>query len=53
MIQLSYEYDTIGDAILSCAQKLTQVSGISTARNQQLNRWKTEKLKSKQTDIEV
>jgi len=43
-------YDTIRDTILTCAQKLTQVSLIYLTKPT-TKKWKTEKLKSKKTDM--
>ena len=42
--------DTIRDAILTCAQKLTKVSLIYHTEPT-TKKWKTEKLKSKKTDM--
>jgi len=43
-------YDTIRDTILTCAQKLTRVSLIYHTEPT-TEKWKTEKLKSKKTDM--
>jgi len=43
-------YDTIRDAILTCAQKPTWVSLIYRTETT-TKKWKTEKLKSKKTDM--
>jgi len=45
------EYDTIRDAILTCAQKLARVSLICRTEPTTRKKWKTEKLKSKKTDM--
>jgi len=43
-------YDTIRDAVLTCAQKPTEVSAIYRTEPK-TKKWKTKQLKSKKTDI--